>query len=211
MASEGRRHHGLVPIAGVDATHDEMLRKVREQAAINDARMEMALTNVEEVEKIRANDLVQQMKQEMGLLDPVDPTAVAPEKKRGDDSVSEFVQSKSDTVFPTHVGMIRPSDAKPQCRRVSAPFGPLHPGNEPRRPGEGHLRGVMMSDMLDRVYRIKIRGDMASLEDFEERLEELLTESEEDYGTRGSMKMTSSLSVEEDEDIPELDDEEDDE
>ena len=33
-------------VAGIDATHDEMIRKVEEQTAVNEARMEMALESV---------------------------------------------------------------------------------------------------------------------------------------------------------------------
>src|SRR5262249_32490621 len=34
-------------VAGIDATHDEMLRKVQEQTAVNEARMSMALESVD--------------------------------------------------------------------------------------------------------------------------------------------------------------------
>ena len=62
-------------VAGVDATHDEMLQKIQEQTAVNEARMDMALTNVdtagmkieEEAEKIRAQELLKQFKIEMGM------------------------------------------------------------------------------------------------------------------------------------------------
>ncbi|MDX2284119.1 MAG: PspA/IM30 family protein [Bacteroidia bacterium] len=62
-------------VAGVDATHDEMIQRVNEQTAKNEARMEMALESVdtdsfkleEEAEKIRAAELVKQFKMEMGL------------------------------------------------------------------------------------------------------------------------------------------------
>ncbi|MDX1906666.1 MAG: PspA/IM30 family protein [Bacteroidia bacterium] len=65
-------------VAGVDATHDEMLTKINEQTAKNEARMEMALESVdtdslkieEEAEKLRAADLVKQFKLEMGLDTP---------------------------------------------------------------------------------------------------------------------------------------------
>lgn len=68
-------------VAGVDATHDEMVRKVNEQTAKNEARMEMALDSVdtssmkieEEAQKIRANDLVQQFKMEMGMFNSASP------------------------------------------------------------------------------------------------------------------------------------------
>jgi phage shock protein A len=69
-------------VAGVSQTHDEMIRKIEEQTAVNEARMEMALDNVdhqrvkieEEAEKMRANDLVKQFKVEMGLVTP-EPSA----------------------------------------------------------------------------------------------------------------------------------------
>src|SRR5437868_4429092 len=65
-------------VAGIDATHDEMLQKIQEKTAVNEARMEMAMSNVdtqgmkieEEAEKIRANELMKQFKQEMGLESP---------------------------------------------------------------------------------------------------------------------------------------------
>jgi phage shock protein A len=65
-------------VAGIDATHDEMLRKVNEKTAINEARMQMALESVdhqavsieEEAEKLQAQELVNQFKMEMGLQSP---------------------------------------------------------------------------------------------------------------------------------------------
>lgn len=65
-------------VAGIDATHDEMLRKVQEKTAINEARMQMALESVdhqavsieEEAEKLQAQELVNQFKMEMGLTSP---------------------------------------------------------------------------------------------------------------------------------------------
>ncbi|MBJ6759279.1 PspA/IM30 family protein [Myxococcaceae bacterium JPH2] len=70
-------------VAGIDSTHDEMLRKVQEKSAINEARMQMALESVdhqaaaieEEAEKIQANELVKQMKMEMGLMDSPAPVS----------------------------------------------------------------------------------------------------------------------------------------
>ena len=63
-------------VAGISQTHDEMVRKVDEMAAVADARLDMALDNVdqqrikveEEAEKIRAQELLSQFKREMGLL-----------------------------------------------------------------------------------------------------------------------------------------------
>src|ERR1700683_2984171 len=53
-------------VAGISQTHDEVVRKIEETTAVNEARMEMAMGNVdqqkikidEEVEKLRANELV---------------------------------------------------------------------------------------------------------------------------------------------------------
>ncbi|MGA9524312.1 MAG: PspA/IM30 family protein [Myxococcaceae bacterium] len=65
-------------VAGIDQTHGEMVRKVEEQTAVNEARMQMALDSVdhqtlsieEEAEKIQAQELVKQFKLEMGLESP---------------------------------------------------------------------------------------------------------------------------------------------
>ncbi len=70
-------------VAGISATHDEMVHKIEEQTAINEARMEMALGNVdqqkmkieEEAEQLRANELVKQFKAEMGLISPAPASA----------------------------------------------------------------------------------------------------------------------------------------
>jgi phage shock protein A len=77
-------------VAGISQTHDEMVRKIEETTAVNEARMEMAIGNVdqqrfqieEEAEKIRAAELVKQFKSEMGLISP-SPAAPAPEKTIG--------------------------------------------------------------------------------------------------------------------------------
>ena len=62
-------------VGGLDQTHDEMLNRVNEQTAMNEARMEMALDSVdtdsfkleEEAEKLRAQELVNQFKLEMNM------------------------------------------------------------------------------------------------------------------------------------------------
>jgi len=72
-------------VAGIDATHDEMIRKVEEQTAVNEARMNMALESVdhqavaieEEAEKLQAQELVKQFKMEMGLQSPAPVSEVA--------------------------------------------------------------------------------------------------------------------------------------
>lgn len=65
-------------VAGISQTHDEMVRKIEEMTAVNEARMDMAMSNVDqqrvkiedEAEKIQANELVKQFKIEMGLATP---------------------------------------------------------------------------------------------------------------------------------------------
>ena len=65
-------------VAGVDSTHDEMIRRVNEQSAKNEARMEMALDSVdteamqieEDAQEIQAAELVKQFKLEMGMNEP---------------------------------------------------------------------------------------------------------------------------------------------
>jgi phage shock protein A len=77
-------------VAGISQTHDEMVRKIEETTAVNEARMDMALSNVdqqkvkidEEADQIRSNELVKQFKMEMGLLTP-DASAPAPAKTIG--------------------------------------------------------------------------------------------------------------------------------
>lgn len=86
-------------VAGVDATHDEMLRKVEEQTAVNEARMSMALESVdhqainieEEAEKLQAAELVKQFKMEMGLASPA-PVSEASEG--GEKTIGKKVEVK---------------------------------------------------------------------------------------------------------------------
>ncbi len=64
-------------VAGMDQTHDEMIQRINEQTAKNEARMELALDSIdteafeieEEAENIRAAELVKQFKLEMGVGD----------------------------------------------------------------------------------------------------------------------------------------------
>ncbi|MCX6636693.1 MAG: PspA/IM30 family protein [Acidobacteria bacterium] len=77
-------------VAGISQTHDEMVSKIEEMTAVNEARMEMALGNVdqqkfkieEEAEQLRAGELVKQFKAEMGLVAP-DPSPAAAQKTIG--------------------------------------------------------------------------------------------------------------------------------
>lgn len=69
-------------VAGVDATHDEMINRVNEQTAKNEARMEMALDSIdtdalkieEDAQEIQAAELVKQFKLEMGMEEEVSST-----------------------------------------------------------------------------------------------------------------------------------------
>ena len=79
-------------VAGISQTHDEMVRKIQEETAVNEARMDMAMGNVdqqkmkieEDAQKIQANELVKQFKIEMGLAAPSSAGASAtPEKTIG--------------------------------------------------------------------------------------------------------------------------------
>jgi len=76
-------------VAGISQTHDEMIRKISEETAVNEARMDMALSNVdqqkikieEEAQKLQANELVKQFKIEMGLATPQVATSGASVEK----------------------------------------------------------------------------------------------------------------------------------
>jgi phage shock protein A len=76
-------------VAGISQTHDEMVRKIEEMTAVNEARMDMAMSNVdqqkvkieEEAQKLQANELVKQFKIEMGLAAPDAAAAGAPAEK----------------------------------------------------------------------------------------------------------------------------------
>lgn len=65
-------------VGGLDQTHDEMLQRINEQSAKNEARIEMALDSFdsealrveEDAESIRAAELVKQFKLEMGVESP---------------------------------------------------------------------------------------------------------------------------------------------
>src|SRR5579864_3808278 len=78
-------------VAGISQTHDEMVRRIEEETAVNEARMDMALGNVdqqkikieEEAQKLQANELVKQFKIEMGLAAPAATGAGSVEKTIG--------------------------------------------------------------------------------------------------------------------------------
>ena len=65
-------------VGGLDQTHDEMLNRLNEETAKNEARMELALDSIDtetmeieaNAEKLRAHELVKQFKSEMGKGEP---------------------------------------------------------------------------------------------------------------------------------------------
>lgn len=88
---------------GLDQTHDEMVNRLNEQTAKNEARMELALDSVDteameieaNAEKLRASELVKQFKSEMGKSEGT------PEKEKsvgssdgGDISIDEETSEK---------------------------------------------------------------------------------------------------------------------
>ncbi len=78
-------------VAGISQTHDEMVRKIEEMTAVNEARMDMAMSNVdqqkikidEEAQKLQASELVKQFKIEMGLASSSSGTGASAEKTIG--------------------------------------------------------------------------------------------------------------------------------
>lgn len=83
-------------VGGIDATHSEMITKINEQTAKNEARMEIALDSVDtktmeieiDAEKLRAHDLVQQFKLEMMATEGIPETGRG-EKIKVDESTEE--------------------------------------------------------------------------------------------------------------------------
>src|SRR5436305_1486686 len=78
-------------VAGISETHDEMVRKINESTAVNEARMDMAMGNVDqqkmkiedEAQKIQSDELVKQFKIEMGLAAPQAAAPSSAEKTIG--------------------------------------------------------------------------------------------------------------------------------
>ena len=78
-------------VGGLDQTHDEMISRINEETAKNEARMEIALDSIDtetmeieaNAEKIRAHELVEQFKLEMGTSSgsiSIDEESVAEKK-----------------------------------------------------------------------------------------------------------------------------------
>lgn len=70
-------------VGGIDSTHTEMIDRINEETAKNEARMELAMDSVdtdsfkieEEAENLRAAELVKQFKMELGIDSEDDPTS----------------------------------------------------------------------------------------------------------------------------------------
>ncbi|MGQ9863967.1 MAG: PspA/IM30 family protein [Bacteroidia bacterium] len=68
-------------VGGIDQTHDEMVRRLQEKTAQNEARLEIAIESIdtsklkldEEAEKIQAQSMLEQLKGELGLSAPPPP------------------------------------------------------------------------------------------------------------------------------------------
>ncbi len=101
-------------LRGVDSTHDEMIRRIEEKTALNEARMEVALESSEHTtlqieesaERIRADELVKQYKLEMGLADDGRTLeggtagALGPAQTKKETSPEESTEGSSESADP---------------------------------------------------------------------------------------------------------------
>lgn len=86
-------------MGGLDQTHQEMVNRLNERTAMNEARMEIALESVDthsmeieaNAEKLRAQELVNQFKQEMGK------TSEEPAKEKSIELEDSPAKSKEDS------------------------------------------------------------------------------------------------------------------
>lgn len=91
-------------LGGIDQTHDEMLTRLNERTAKNEARMEIALDSVDtksmeieaNAEKMRAQELVSQFKREMGK--EVDTSESVSQKKIDIEEQGDRVDDTGKTV-----------------------------------------------------------------------------------------------------------------
>lgn len=91
-------------MGGIDQTHDEMVTRLNERTAKNEARMEIALDSVDtktmeieaNAEKMRAQELVSQFKREMGKETAI--TDSTKEKKIDIDETAESGQETGKTI-----------------------------------------------------------------------------------------------------------------
>lgn len=89
-------------VGGIDQTHDEMISRINEESAKNEARMEIALDSIDtetmeieaNAEKIRAKSLVEQFKMEMGTEDSGGGSIEMEEEAPAEESKSKTVGNK---------------------------------------------------------------------------------------------------------------------
>jgi phage shock protein A len=87
-------------VAGVDATHDEMVEKIEQDAAVAQGKLEIALDSVnavafdieQEAQNIQANETLRQFEIDMGITTDINapPEAPAAEKTVGEEALKEF-------------------------------------------------------------------------------------------------------------------------
>ncbi|HPQ70322.1 MAG TPA: PspA/IM30 family protein [bacterium] len=100
-------------VAGVDQTHDEMIERINRESAMNQARMEMALDNIDvagiEIEKeaqaLQANELLKQFEMELGLKspEPVAEKSLGPGEEALAEVEAEIGEEVAKTVGPKKV------------------------------------------------------------------------------------------------------------
>lgn len=82
-------------VAGIDATHDEMIEKIEREAAQSEAKLEMAMDGVanetydieQDAKKLQANDTLRQFEMEMGLRQDV---SAPPESSNAEKTIGEL-------------------------------------------------------------------------------------------------------------------------
>jgi phage shock protein A len=80
-------------VAGIDATHDDMVRRLEETAAHGEAKLEMALDSIddeqyqieEQADKIQGNEILKQFELEMGISSPA--MSAIPEAPAGEKTI----------------------------------------------------------------------------------------------------------------------------
>ncbi|WP_103026624.1 PspA/IM30 family protein [Salinibacter altiplanensis] len=93
-------------VSGLDQTHDEMVRRLDEESAKNEARMEMALDSVdtealqieEDAEELRAQQVVDEFKADMGMADEQSLDQDSIEEETIDVPEEEEVEEPSKTI-----------------------------------------------------------------------------------------------------------------
>jgi phage shock protein A len=99
-------------VGGLDSTHSEMITRLNEQTARNEARIEIALENVDtktleielDAEKLRASELVAQFKREMGKAEPETETQ---QKKTAEKKIDIEPESEQEKEAGKTIGRTR--------------------------------------------------------------------------------------------------------